>query len=404
MGTGSYSVVYRGRSLLDNRPVAIKVVNKSLIKDELAYENMKKEIKIMGELDHPNIIKFHAVFQTVNNIYIIMEYCNEGTLLQLIRKGPLAEDRVWAFIEQLGRALRYLTNRNILHRDLKPENILLSNSCPKLIDFGFACTLEHGLQTVLVDNMGSPLYMSPQLLVGEVYTPKSDIWSLGIIIYEMVYGHTPWPSADKESLVYNTLNVPLQIQRGPSQDIIELIIGCLRIREWDRLGYPELFKILDTKKKALRPATIILREESKPAQRVSVKSDINYSKKDILETKLSGLSTIHYYKPKDERAQHSFFKRQGQDRPPLPVIGEESPPQDRDRQDRQDRDRQDRQDRQEQPPIRPYLSPPPRWQPPPPYYLPARPETQDYYPKRPETQEPTYYPKTQEPFYVNSKQ
>jgi serine/threonine protein kinase len=75
LGSGSYSVVYRGVHIPDNRPVAIKVVSKGLLRDEQAYENIKKEIKILGELDHPNIIKFEAVFQTVNNIYIIMELC-----------------------------------------------------------------------------------------------------------------------------------------------------------------------------------------------------------------------------------------------------------------------------------------------------------------------------------------
>jgi serine/threonine protein kinase len=276
LGSGSYSVVYRGRRLLGGGAVAIKVVNKGLIKDEVAYENMKKEIKVMGELDHPNIVRFLAVFQTVNNIYIIMEYCNQGTLLALMRRaGPLPEAQVWAILTQLTRALRYLVQKSVLHRDLKPENILLADGVPKLIDFGFACQLGEGPETRLQDNMGSPLYMSPQLLVGESYTAKSDVWSLGIILYEMLYGHTPWPSKDKAELIFKTLNHPLHIQRGPSPAFIELVVGCLRIREADRLSFPELFLLVDRQK-------LVPEQAVAPSGLVSVKSSINFPKKQLL--------------------------------------------------------------------------------------------------------------------------
>ena len=149
----------------------------------------------MKKVDHPNIVKLLDVFQTSNNMYIVTEFCQGGDLRNYIRnKRKLCEGQALQILSDLMNGFKYLNKLDIIHRDLKPANILIHDGICKISDFGFAKSLEDGQNTVMKSIVGTPLYMSPQILNKREYTNKSDLWSIGLIYYEMIHGQTPWPA------------------------------------------------------------------------------------------------------------------------------------------------------------------------------------------------------------------
>ena len=135
------------------------------------------------------------MYQTNNNMYIVTEYCEDGDLRNFIkRKRRVSEAEALKILRDIMNGFKYLCNHEIIHRDLKPANILIHNGRCKISDFGFAKNLEFGESTILRSVVGTPLYMSPQILSKQSYTNKSDLWSVGLIFYEMIYGQTPWPA------------------------------------------------------------------------------------------------------------------------------------------------------------------------------------------------------------------
>ena len=136
----------------------------------------------------------------------------------------------------------------VLHRDMKPANILLHNGKPKIADFGFAKLVDFSLTDYtqhMVSVVGTPLYMSPQLLEKKKYTSKSDIWSIGIIYFEMLFGKVPWPGKDPKAYVQNIRTQPLVIERkihDISPEAEDFVRRCLHHEEENRMGYEEMFE------------------------------------------------------------------------------------------------------------------------------------------------------------------
>ncbi|CAD8107158.1 unnamed protein product [Paramecium primaurelia] len=194
IGQGSFARVFRGK--LDGRQedVAIKMISKQNVRNE-SMSMIEKEIEILRQLDHPNIIKLIDFKRTQNHYYLVFEYCENGDLDAYIRKyspnGKLPEEEVRRIVQQLAQALQQMYKLRIVHRDLKLANILVSKNFQiKLADFGFAKYMEE--DQYLTSYCGTPLTMAPEILQRKQYNEKCDVWSVGVIIYQMIYGRSPF--------------------------------------------------------------------------------------------------------------------------------------------------------------------------------------------------------------------
>ena len=147
------------------------------------------------------------------------------------------------------KALQYLHEKKIMHRDIKPQNIKIYKNKVRLLDFGFACELPHGDKTVLHDSIGTPSYMSPEILQRKNYTSNSDIWSFGVVLYEAAYGHLPWTGRNQSQLSKNIQLKDLVLPKKPSlpQNMQNLIKGCLVKKPGDRISWNLLFQFLQMK-------------------------------------------------------------------------------------------------------------------------------------------------------------
>jgi serine/threonine protein kinase len=146
----------------------------------------------MRKLHSENIVRFIDVVETENNFYIVQEYCNGGDLrTKLNKEKQFSEAIATEYLTQLLNGFIELMTNGVIHRDMKPENILINNKKAKIADFGFAKNVLSRSQ-LLRTLVGTPLYMSLQMLKNDKYTSKCDIWALGLLYYEMLYGRVPW--------------------------------------------------------------------------------------------------------------------------------------------------------------------------------------------------------------------
>jgi serine/threonine protein kinase len=189
IGSGSYSKVYKATDSETKTLVAIKIITTSKLNASL-IQRLSKEIEILKQLKHINIISLLNYSITDKHIYLVMDFCNGGTVGDKI--GKLTnESQVKEIVTQILDGMLYLQNKNILHRDIKPANILLTDdNIIKIIDFGFSSDLKDNDMYSTI--CGTPMYMSPELLKCESYNKKTDLWSLGVITYELIHHKNPF--------------------------------------------------------------------------------------------------------------------------------------------------------------------------------------------------------------------
>ena len=234
--------MYWGKSLETGETVAVKVIDKKLFVNAYNLKNIQSEIDIMKMVCHENIVKLHDIYQTTNNMYIITEFCEDGDLYHYLdRKKKLPEAEAKKYLKQLMKGAEYLHGNGIIHRDLKPANILIKNGICKLSDFGFAKSLDAD-NAVMKSIVGTPLYMSPQILKRLKYTAKSDLWSIGLIYYEMLHGRTPWPATNELQLINGIYSRKPTFAREVSELSRDFIRRCLEINEETRMSWSEAFE------------------------------------------------------------------------------------------------------------------------------------------------------------------
>eukprot|EP00057_Strongylocentrotus_purpuratus_P033324 XP_790989.3 PREDICTED: serine/threonine-protein kinase ULK3 [Strongylocentrotus purpuratus] len=202
LGSGTYATVYKAyRKSQQREVVAVKCVSKKSL-NKLSTENLLQEIEILKKIKHEYIVELKDFQWDQHYIYLIMEFCSGGDLSQTIHKRiALPEATVKTFLRQLASALMFLNSRNITHMDLKPQNLLLSNSYNpvlKVADFGFAQHITEDIQADML--RGSPLYMAPEIITDRIYNAKADLWSVGVIMFECLFGGPPLASSSYAQL------------------------------------------------------------------------------------------------------------------------------------------------------------------------------------------------------------
>lgn len=159
------------------------------------------EIETLGRINNPHIVRFIEMLKTQNHYYFVYEFCNGGTLESLLQQHKtLSESQALRIFKQILKAFSSLVKANIIHRDLKPPNILIHNGQVKLADFGFCKVLNHD-KDLTQTMVGSPIYMAPEILKGQAYSAKADIWSLGCVLYELLYGECPYEESTIAKLI-----------------------------------------------------------------------------------------------------------------------------------------------------------------------------------------------------------
>ena len=209
LGQGSFGKVYH------SPPYAIKELTINLHRQ--AIDAIRNETAILRELDHPNIVKLYDILEENSSLFMVMEYC-EMDLSQYLKKYRLDEQKATDIIKQVTGGLSYLVGRGVIHRDIKPANILVNSKNEfKLADFGLARHVQEFDHSLLQTVAGTPLYMAPQILKKTSYTTKCDIWSTGIIFYELLVGKLPWTAQNEQELIFNITKRPLVIPSSLSE-------------------------------------------------------------------------------------------------------------------------------------------------------------------------------------------
>ncbi|XP_042498515.1 serine/threonine-protein kinase ATG1a [Macadamia integrifolia] len=248
IGSGSFAVVWRSRHRHLGLEVAVKEINKKHLTHKV-NDNLLKEVSILSNIRHPNIICLLEVIEAADKIYLVLEYCGGGDLAAYIhRHGKVSEALARHFMRQLASGLKVLRENNLIHRDLKPQNLLLSTNeatpVLKIGDFGFARYLTpQGLADTLC---GSPLYMAPEIIQNQKYDAKADLWSVGAILFQLVTGKPPFDGNNQFQLFQNILTSnELRFPHGAlvevHPDCVDLCKSLLRQNPVERLTFEEFF-------------------------------------------------------------------------------------------------------------------------------------------------------------------
>jgi serine/threonine-protein kinase len=216
LGEGGMGVVYKAHDTRLDRPVALKFLPPDLTRDPEARERFIHEAKAASALQHPNICTIHDIDETTDNHLFIVMDCYEGeTLRQKIERGPLKLDEACDLALQIGQGLAEAHQHGIVHRDVKPANILITKSgVAKILDFGLAKLAGQTRLTKAGSTLGTVAYMSLEQARGEEADSRTDIWSLGVVLYEMVTGQRPFKGDYDNAVMYSILNAEPEAVTG----------------------------------------------------------------------------------------------------------------------------------------------------------------------------------------------
>jgi serine/threonine protein kinase len=230
IGRGSMGVVYRGKQLALNRDVAIKVLSKALARDASYVARFIREAQIIAGLNHPNIVQIFDAGQLNGLLYFVMEYVQGPTIAGLLqRAGSIPQYQAASYVAQVAGALDSAYRElNVIHRDIKPENLMLDRwGRIKVMDFGLA--RASGLQRITIAKtlVGSIYYASPEQIWGQTLDNRSDIYALGVVLYEMVCGRRPFRGLSLAEVTREILGGRYQAPRAYIPDISPELEGII---------------------------------------------------------------------------------------------------------------------------------------------------------------------------------
>ena len=241
IGKGTFGNVKLAVHTITGEKVAIKILEKSRIKDSSDIERVSRELKILKQVNHPNVVKLYEIIETPKQIYLAMEYMPCGELFDyIVSRNKLSEEQACLFYQQILSGLDYLHKSHIIHRDLKPENLLLDqNNIIKIVDFGLSY-LETSTE-LLKTACGSPCYAAPEMIAGKRYKGQSaDIWSCGIILFAMVCGYLPFEDPNTAHLYKKIMNGKYKCPRWVSIEAKDLLKKILNILPENRYNIEKI--------------------------------------------------------------------------------------------------------------------------------------------------------------------
>lgn len=242
IGHGHYGTVRLARlKASPEDQVAIKTLSKKNVRN--SQEMLDREIQILFELHHPNIVRLYEVFEDDAYVHLVTEYCSGGELFEhIVDMGGYSEHEAKRLLQKILLAVNNLHHSNVCHRDLKPDNFMFENSTPtaelKLIDFGLAKYFDKFGHSEMKTVVGTPDYVAPEVLQ-KVYGPKSDIWSIGVIMYSMLTGGLPFTGDTVHEVLGNIMtgsySLPSEIKAAISPQALDLLGKMLVVDQEQRL-------------------------------------------------------------------------------------------------------------------------------------------------------------------------
>ncbi len=262
LGKGATSAVYQAYDPFQKRQVAIKVVYPEALGDKEHGKRYKKlfvtEASLAGKLSHPHIVAIFDAAADEDGSYIVMEYVDGTTLEKYTHHDQLLPvQKIVEIIYKCARALEYASRQGVIHRDIKPANILLAgDSDIKISDFGAALTIA--AETTQVSGIGSPAYMSPEQVKEQQLSFQTDIFSLGVVMFQLLTGRLPFKGANNYSMIYQIINVesprPMEVRPDIPPRIDAIVMRALqkdtakRYQTWDEMAH-DLATALGTEEK-----------------------------------------------------------------------------------------------------------------------------------------------------------
>jgi eukaryotic-like serine/threonine-protein kinase len=251
LGKGATSSVYHAYDPFRKRQVAVKVVFPEALGDKEHGKRYRKlfvtEASLAGKLSHPHIVAIYDAVAEEGMNYIVMEYVDGTTLEQYARpESLLPVERIVEIAYKCARALEYASRQGVIHRDIKPANILLSGESDiKISDFGAALTIA--AETTQVSGVGSPAYMSPEQVKELPLTAQTDIFSLGVVMYQLLTGRLPFKGANNYSMIYQIINTdpprPIEVRPDLPPRVDAIVMRALqkntaaRYQTWDEMAH-----------------------------------------------------------------------------------------------------------------------------------------------------------------------
>ena len=252
LGSGSYGLVYLSRNKINNKYYAIKHMDKLHLNKSLkSLSGIQTEIDLQSRISHPNIVQILYAHESKKSFDLVMECAFYGSLFDFIRKNKsLPEEISFKFFIQIVNAIYFLHQNDLIHRDIKPENILLYESDNvKLCDFGWCVGLNGGQRGTFC---GTTEYMAPEMVNQKVYSKEIDIWSLGVLLYEMLHGHSPFipnkPRFNEREVMENIKIHNLKFDKKVSKECKELITHLLDENRKSRFKIEDVFNSSFVKK------------------------------------------------------------------------------------------------------------------------------------------------------------
>ena len=303
LGKGAMGIVYKAVDPAIDREVAIKTIKVSLDEEELAlYEaRFAQEIKTVGKLNHPHIVPIYDVGRTEQFAYMAMEFI-DGQELKAYMMGakPLHVATAVDLVAQIADGLAFAHTREIVHRDVKPSNIMVAVSedrmVAKVMDFGIARAPSSAVKTQTGMIVGSPRYMSPEQVIGKNIGPRSDVFSLGVVLYEMLTGIAPFDADTVSSIMYQTVHVREEPCSKANTDVpppLDAIVGRALAKNPDE-RYPTMKDFYRALRETLKglPEPVVLAVPEVKVVPSSVGTDVAIADGDRPRTLSNSFSSL----------------------------------------------------------------------------------------------------------------